>query len=182
MCLTFKYNKYIFFIFPFSPLNVQLDTETLGFTSHYCKGLYGTLRTEFDKLWETTCVNTMKNLNIYPLFGTMKLLLSIIVHSGPTGQQKWLISDRVYQTEQLQSSYQRKAAIWQLNLQEEGKKRMTMFAFKLAQSAINSPVWWHCRGQNSISPLLSSSSPPSCSSLHPACQESQGRDFTSRVD
>lgn len=51
----------------------------------------------------------------------------------------------------------------------ERKGKDNEFAFTLAQSAVNYPVWWHCRGQIPISQLLSSVSP---SSSTPPCSAS----------
>lgn len=126
----------------------------------------GIFITEYHKLWETTRVNTMKDRNIPPPLGRMKQELSVIVPTGSTGQQKRLISDRVYQTEQRQWVLSEKGSNLAIKSAREQKEKDDKFAFKLGQSAINFPVWWHCRGQDSISRVLSSSSPSFSSLWH----------------
>lgn len=163
MCSSRK-QYFLFPLFPLKIINSILKHSDLPRITPNTLLFSGILITDYNKLWETTCVNTMKNRNIYPPFGRMKQQLSVIVHTGSTGQQKRLISDRVYQTEQLHWVLSEKGSNLAIKSAREQKEKDDKFAFKLAQSAIHFPVWWHCRGQNSISRLLSSFS-PSCSSL-----------------
>lgn len=115
---------------------------------------------EYNKLWETSISEESKHFSSILNKESSALLFKLgrLVSINDLSQREF-IKQCSYR-----ASYQRTAAISQLNLQEKGKKRMRSLLLNLPKSAINYPVRWHCRGQKQQFSVFVILLPPSLSS------------------
>lgn len=123
------------------------------------------LKMEYNKLWETCLNEEPKHLS--PILNSettaQRCCLNWVDWSAEMTYLRQSLSNRAA-TEQLRRILSEKGSNLTIKSARERKEKDEKFAFKLAQSAINYPVWWHCRGQKQHFSVIVILLPPSLSS------------------